>query len=63
MERFAARLSTYLDAFKSQPGTYAAGGPEWQRRRRREAQGIPIPDGLHGELRACAASFNVTFAL
>ncbi|MGQ0484826.1 MAG: Ldh family oxidoreductase [Hyphomicrobiales bacterium] len=63
MERFAARLSAYLDAFKFQPGTYAAGGPEWKRRRQREAEGIPIPDGLHDELRASAASFNVTFAL
>jgi hypothetical protein len=61
MESFAARLTAYLDAFKSQPGTYAAGGPEWERRRRREAEGIPLPDGLHAELRACAASFKVTF--
>ncbi len=63
MESFAARLTAYLDAFKSQPGTYAAGGPEWERRRRREAEGIPLPDGLHAELRACAASFKVTFVL
>ncbi len=63
MESFAARLSTYLDAFKSQPGTYAAGGPEWERRRRREAEGIPLPDGLHAELKAAAAAFGVSFAL
>jgi len=63
MESFAARLTTYLDAFKSQPGTYAAGGPEWERRRKREAEGIPVPDGLYDELRACAAGFKVSFAL
>jgi LDH2 family malate/lactate/ureidoglycolate dehydrogenase len=63
MDSFAARLTTYLEVFKSQPGTYAAGGPEWERRRAREAEGIPIPDGLYAEFRACAAEFKVTFAL
>jgi LDH2 family malate/lactate/ureidoglycolate dehydrogenase len=63
MERFAARLSLYLDAFKSQPGTYAAGGPEWERRRRREAEGIPLPDGLLAELKAAAATFGIACKL
>jgi len=63
MESFAARLTAYLDAFKSQPGTYAAGGPEWERRRKREAEGIPLPDGLHTELKAAAAAFGIPFDL
>jgi ureidoglycolate dehydrogenase (NAD+) len=61
MEQFAGRLQTYLDVFKSQPGTYAAGGPEWERRRQREADGIPLPEGLHAELKAAADAARVTF--
>ena len=53
LDAFGARLQSYLDNFKAQPGTYAAGGPEWERRRKREAEGIPLPDGLYAEL--CAA--------
>lgn len=63
MESFASRLATYLDAFKAQPGTYAAGGPEWERRRRREAEGIPLPEGLLAELKAAAVAFGVPFDL
>lgn len=59
MESFAARLTAYLDAFKTQPGTYAAGGPEWQRRRRRETEGIHLPDGLYAELREAAVKAGV----
>jgi len=50
LEAFGARIQAYIDNFKAQPGTYAAGGPEWERRRKREAEGIPLPDGLHAEL-------------
>ena len=63
MESFAARITTYLDAFKTQPGTYAAGGPEWERRRQREAEGIPVPDALAAELKEAARIFDVPFAL
>lgn len=61
LEAFSARLQTYLDGFKAQPGTYAAGGPEWERRRRRERDGIPLPDGLSAELATVAASSGVAF--
>jgi LDH2 family malate/lactate/ureidoglycolate dehydrogenase len=50
LEAFGLGVQTYIDRFKAQPGTYAAGGPEWERRRRREVEGIPLPDGLHAEL-------------
>lgn len=61
LQAFGARLQAYLDGFKSQPGTYAAGGPEWERRAKREAEGIPLPDGLLGELKAAAAAVSITF--
>lgn len=60
-EVFSARLQTYLDGFKSQPGTYAAGGPEWERRRQREQDGIPLPDGLYTELVTAAKKSGVAF--
>ena len=63
MEQFARRLQTYLDVFKSQPGTYAAGGPEWERRRQREADGIPLPEGLYAELKAAADEARVDFPI
>ena len=50
LEAFGAKVQAYLDTFKAQPGTYAAGGPEWERRRIREAEGIPLPPGLYAEL-------------
>jgi LDH2 family malate/lactate/ureidoglycolate dehydrogenase len=52
LEAFGFGVQTYIDRFKAQPGTYAAGGPEWERRRQREAGGIPLPDGLYAELAA-----------
>lgn len=63
LEAFGARLQDYIDGFKAQPGTYAAGGPEWDKRRRREAEGIPLPDGLYAELRAAAETAGVPFEL
>lgn len=54
LDRFAERIATYLRGFGDQPGTYAAGGPEWERRRRREAEGIPLSEGLHRELNVAA---------
>ncbi len=63
LEAFGARLQDYIDGFKAQPGTYAAGGPEWERRRRREAEGIPLPDGLYAELKAAAETAGVGFGL
>lgn len=58
---FGERLQAYLDGFKSQPGTYAAGGPEWERRARRDAEGIPLPDGLVKELEATARAVGIGF--
>ena len=59
LEAFGIRLQTYLDQFKAEPGTYAAGGPEWEERRRRAAEGIPIPSGLHAELTAAGSAAGV----
>jgi ureidoglycolate dehydrogenase (NAD+) len=59
LEAFGMGVQTYIDRFKSQPGTYAAGGPEWERRRQREAGGIPLPDGLYAELAAGADKAGV----
>ncbi len=59
IEAFGLRLRSYLHSFKSQPGTYAAGGPEWERRREREASGIPLSEALAAELRAAGQSTGV----
>jgi LDH2 family malate/lactate/ureidoglycolate dehydrogenase len=56
---FGGRLQDYFNGFKAQPGTYAAGGPEWERRRVREVEGIPLPDGLYAELQAAAEKAGV----
>jgi ureidoglycolate dehydrogenase (NAD+) len=60
LEAFGLRLQFYLDGFSRQPGTYAAGGPEWERRDRRLRDGIPITDGLHAELAEAAHKVAVT---
>lgn len=60
LEAFGFRLQAYLDGFARQPGTHAAGGPEWQRRDQRLINGIPIPDGLHAELSETARQASVT---
>lgn len=59
LEAFGMGVQSYIDRFKSQPGTYAAGGPEWERRRIREEAGIPLPDGLYAELAAAAERAGV----
>ena len=59
---FGERMEAYLEVFRREPGTHAAGGPEWERRRRREAEGIPIPDGLFAELHAAGERARVPFA-
>jgi LDH2 family malate/lactate/ureidoglycolate dehydrogenase len=56
-------LQDYLDAFKREPGIMAAGGPEWARRREREADGIPVPDGLYTELKEAAQLAGIEFGL
>lgn len=61
LEAFGDRLQTYLDAFRQQPGTYAAGGPEWERRARREVEGIPLPDALCAELQSSAEMTGATW--
>lgn len=61
LEDFGQHLRRYMDAFKAQPGTYAAGGPEWERRDRRAAEGIPMPDGLRAELAAIGNKAGVAF--
>ncbi|MGH6644832.1 MAG: hypothetical protein ACRED3_19275, partial [Bradyrhizobium sp.] len=57
---FNERMATYLDAFAKQPGTMPTGGPEWAKRRDREANGIPLPDGLRAELDELAQSQGAT---
>ncbi len=61
LEAFGARLEAYLEGFRQQPGTYAAGGPEWERRRTRQAEGIPLPDGLRAELEVAGELAGVAF--
>jgi len=57
---FNERMATYLDSFAAQPGTMPAGGPEWISRRDREANGIPLPDGLRAELEEVARSMGTS---
>lgn len=59
LEAFGIRLQAYLDHFKQQPGTYAAGGPEWERRGIRAAEGIPLPPGLYAELAAAGETAGI----
>ena len=63
LEAFGARVEAYIANFRAQPGTYAAGGPEWERRRIRERDGIPLPDGLHAELLAAGETAGVAFGI
>ena len=63
LAQFGEGLQDYIDGFAKQPGTYAAGGPEWERRKLRERDGIPLPDGLHAELKAAAEKQGIAFAL
>ncbi|MFO1122424.1 MAG: Ldh family oxidoreductase [Hyphomicrobiales bacterium] len=60
---FGTRLQSYLEAFDREPGTMAAGGPEWRHRLEREEQGIPLPDGLRAELHAAADKAGIAFTL
>ncbi|WP_119392343.1 Ldh family oxidoreductase [Taklimakanibacter lacteus] len=62
-EVFAERHATYLDGFKTQPGTMPAGGPEWARRMDRTSHGVPLPEGLYRELKAAARKADVAFTL
>jgi LDH2 family malate/lactate/ureidoglycolate dehydrogenase len=41
----------------------AAGGPEWAHRRAREAEGIPLPEGLYAELKEAAQAARIEFGL
>jgi len=59
---FGERIAAYLDSFAREPGTMPAGGPEWANRRNREANGIPLPDGLYMELKAAADTAGVPFS-
>lgn len=58
---FGERMATYLDSFKREPGTMPAGGPEWIARRDREANGIPVPDGVRRELEKLAEETGTSF--
>ncbi len=58
---FDERIGAYLDGFTDEEGTMAAGGPEWAKRRDREVNGIPKPDGLYAELKAAAIAAGVHF--
>lgn len=61
LESFGLRLTDYFRGFATQPGTMAAGGPEWQRRDIRLQQGIPLPDGLYAELSTAAGKLGLAF--
>jgi len=61
LEAFGARLEDYIAHFAAQTGTYAAGGPEWARRRVREQSGIPLPPSLHAELTAAGEAAGIAF--
>lgn len=63
IEEFGSRVQAYIGNFRQQPGTYAAGGPEWERRKIRAAEGIPLPDGLYAELMAAGARAGVSLAV
>lgn len=60
---FGNRLQAYIGAFRREPGIHAAGGPEWEHRRRREMDGIPLPAGVYAELQAAAGKAGIDFAL
>ena len=60
---FGILLQAYIDQFGAQPGTYAAGGPEREERRRRAEEGIPVPSGLLAELTAAGSAANVPLGL
>lgn len=61
LEAFGARIEDYFAHFAAQPGTYAAGGPEWARRREREQSGIPLPPSLLAELTAAGKVAGIAF--
>ena len=60
---FGERIATYLDGFKREPGTMPAGGPEWAKRRDRDANGVPVPEGLYEELREAAEKAGVELGI
>lgn len=55
------RVGAYLGGFAGQPGTMPAGGPEWEKRHDREANGIPLPPPLRAELEAAAEKAGIAF--
>lgn len=61
MAAFGDRLKGYFDGFQKEPGIHPAGGPEWERRRQRDAGGIPLPEGLYAELKAAAVKAGISF--
>ena len=63
LEAFGEKVEAYIANFRKQPGTYAAGGPEWERRNIRARDGIPLPDGLYAELRDAAEKAGVAFTV
>ena len=63
LEAFGARVEQYIANFRQQPGTYAAGGPEWERRNTRARDGIPLPDGLYAELAAAGEKAGIALVI
>jgi LDH2 family malate/lactate/ureidoglycolate dehydrogenase len=63
LEAFGAKVEAYVSNFRTQPGTYAAGGPEWERRRIRERDGIPLPEGLYADLKLAGERAGVAFLI
>jgi LDH2 family malate/lactate/ureidoglycolate dehydrogenase len=58
---FDEKMKTYLASFAEQKPAMPAGGPQWLERDQRLAKGIPLPDGLYGELKAAAEKAGVDF--
>jgi LDH2 family malate/lactate/ureidoglycolate dehydrogenase len=63
LEAFGAKVEEYVSNFRKQPGTYAAGGPEWERRRIRERDGIPLPEGLYADLKLAGERAGVALPI
>lgn len=56
---YDARITAYLQGFADP--AMPAGGPQWRERDKRLAEGIPLPQGLHGELAAAAEKAGIAF--
>jgi LDH2 family malate/lactate/ureidoglycolate dehydrogenase len=58
---YHSKIGAYLDGFTAEAKTMAAGGPQWKERDQRLRLGIPLPTGLHTELRDVAKRTGIEF--